>query len=273
MSNALHACFSGSPTCSGAVMCQACLREWLMAVMPAAIAGARVTSREVAEGFYDGVMFGIQRMHDAMMNNPMVANRVHYTDVSVLLERQAQGNAFPPPMPSMPSGAQGWPQGWPGPQQAPVAPSQAPQVPPAYAYPVAPQPQPAPPPPPQRSAAPAPTSPQAPKAAPPASPPYPAKSPTAATSSAPRPSPPAARSNTDAERLRSIAKPMDAEEIAAAAAPAAPPASQQGVVLGSVMLPKSDVVIRNGDPGQAPGTVLNGNNERAVYGRGRDSDR
>lgn len=259
MSNALHACFSGSPTCSGAVMCQACLREWLMAVMPAAIAGARVTSREVAEGFYDGVMFGIQRMHDAMMNNPLVASRVHYTDMSVLLQPEAQAGAYPHAPPPM----QQWPQSerWPGPQQAPQAPPPHPypQAPPAYAYPPPPSRPAAPvaPPPP----APAPPPQERPKVAKPAAPsPPPSPSPTKSppTASGSRLSSPQRAPGVDAERLRSIAKPMDAEEIAAAAVPATPPTSQQGVVLGSVMLPKNDVVIRDGDPGQASGTVLNG---------------
>ena len=92
-----HHCFSGSLTCSGARMCGACMREFFMAVLPAAMAaGGFNRSEEQARAFYDGVAQGFQVLHRAMRDNPMVAPRVHRTNVTRLLQVQQASQAKPP---------------------------------------------------------------------------------------------------------------------------------------------------------------------------------
>ena len=144
-----HHCFSGSMTCSGARMCGACMREFFMAVLPAAMAaGGFNRSEEQARAFYDGVAQGFQVLHRAMRDNPMVSPRVHRTNVTRLLQLQQMSQAKPP-----------------------VAAPPAPVVPAAVARPPAPPPvavKPAPPaaaaPPPTQAPARAPTRPASPAA-------------------------------------------------------------------------------------------------------------
>ena len=92
----LHACFSGDPTCSGARMCRACLKESILAIVPGILQELQVSDPEVADRAFAAYVSAWERFHAHQEQNPAVAPRVIYTDMTpVLLARQPP----PPPQP------------------------------------------------------------------------------------------------------------------------------------------------------------------------------
>lgn len=236
-----HVCFSGNLACSGCNPCPACLDQVRSRVLPTAmISGGFNQSPEQAGAFFQGFAAGWQQLQQAMVHDPAVSQHLRLIDVAEIIEQLRPVSA---PLhevarqqaPQQPQEPNMMPPQGPAPQPPPTPRYAYQQTPagypghPSIGYPGHPgmygPPGPGYGPPGQMS------EPQRGTFVPVAQPVY---EPVIVEPEEKQRDPEEQRLLAEKERMRNLTKPMDAEEIAAAASPV----QQDGrAVLGSVMMP------------------------------------
>lgn len=100
-----HVCFSGSLACSGCNPCEACAVHVRRCVLPVAMIAAGFNqSEQQSEAFFQGYLYGWKRLHEAMERDPILQQQFKAVDITQLMQ--------PPPQVQLPLPMQ--------PMQAPI---------------------------------------------------------------------------------------------------------------------------------------------------------
>lgn len=106
MTNQHHVCFSNAPTCSGCNPCEVCAFHIRRCVLPVAMIAAGFNeSPEQAEAFFRGYAAGWQRLHDAMMGDAALQQQFAAVLVAPRVPAQMQIPFAEPQPPQPPVGA------------------------------------------------------------------------------------------------------------------------------------------------------------------------